>query len=55
MVTPLLLLKKTLPDVGESNNAIICSNVDFPDPEGPVREIISPAFIFKFYTSVFCC
>ena len=34
----------------------MCSNVDFPEPEGPVRETKSPLFILKltfFKTSMF--
>ena len=36
--------------------AIKCNNVDFPDPDGPVKAINSPSFIEKlkfFKTSIF--
>ena len=34
-----------VPDVGESKQPIICINVDFPLPDGPIIEMNSPESI----------
>ena len=39
--------------MGFSNNAIICNKVDFPDPDGPLRDINSPSLIDKFISSLY--
>ena len=40
-----LPLKRTSPKVGWSNNPIRCNKVDFPEPEGPIKETKSPPLI----------
>ena len=37
-----------LPLEGVSNAPIMCMAVDFPEPEGPISDMNSPLFIFKF-------
>jgi len=42
---------KTSPLVGTSKQPIIFSRVDFPEPEGPIIEMKSPAEMLKFTLS----